>query len=213
MGFGQPCLADTVNITPEVWGQLMLAARDTERIEPGTGVTIPARARRGGDRVGGARVAGFEKRTRGVRYRTRRHRRSARSARDRCRSRSSSSTSTGCAICAARRSTATARRAVSSGTDANVGNVPLEIAATASASSSPPRGMRGSTSCRGRCRRGAPRALDRDREPRGAGASGCDPTRRCPRRVDQRGDPSRRRGYMRAAVRGGLSVFGRTSSA
>src|SRR5439155_25537997 len=29
------------NITPEVWGQLMLAARDTERIELGTGVTNP----------------------------------------------------------------------------------------------------------------------------------------------------------------------------
>ena len=32
MGFDSLVFADTQNITPEVWGQLMLAARDTERI-------------------------------------------------------------------------------------------------------------------------------------------------------------------------------------
>ena len=41
MGFDSLVFADTQNITPEVWGQLMLAARDTERIELGTGVTNP----------------------------------------------------------------------------------------------------------------------------------------------------------------------------
>src|SRR5262245_48497675 len=39
LGFDSIVFADTQNITPEVWGQLMLAARDTERIELGTGVT------------------------------------------------------------------------------------------------------------------------------------------------------------------------------
>lgn len=41
MGFDSLVFADTQNITPEVWGQLMLAARDTGRIELGTGVTNP----------------------------------------------------------------------------------------------------------------------------------------------------------------------------
>jgi 5,10-methylenetetrahydromethanopterin reductase len=41
LGFDSVVFADTQNITPEVWGQLMLAARDTERIELGTGVTNP----------------------------------------------------------------------------------------------------------------------------------------------------------------------------
>ncbi len=41
MGFDSMVFADTQNLTPEVWGQLMLAARDTERIELGTGVTNP----------------------------------------------------------------------------------------------------------------------------------------------------------------------------
>jgi len=41
LGFDSMVFADTQNITPEVWGQLMLAARDTERIELGTGVTNP----------------------------------------------------------------------------------------------------------------------------------------------------------------------------
>src|SRR6185436_4601796 len=41
LGFDSLVFADTQNITPEVWGQLMLAARDTERIELGTGVTNP----------------------------------------------------------------------------------------------------------------------------------------------------------------------------
>src|SRR5262244_3249910 len=35
LGFDSVVFADTQNITPEVWGQLMLAARDTERIELG----------------------------------------------------------------------------------------------------------------------------------------------------------------------------------
>src|SRR5262250_538827 len=41
LGFDSLVFADTQNITPEVWGQLMLAARDTSRIELGTGVTNP----------------------------------------------------------------------------------------------------------------------------------------------------------------------------
>lgn len=41
LGFDSVVFADTQNITPEVWGQLMLAARDTERVELGTGVTNP----------------------------------------------------------------------------------------------------------------------------------------------------------------------------
>ena len=41
LGFDSLVFADTQNITPEVWGQLMLAARETERIELGTGVTNP----------------------------------------------------------------------------------------------------------------------------------------------------------------------------
>lgn len=41
LGFDSLVFADTQNITPEVWGQLMLAARDTERLELGTGVTNP----------------------------------------------------------------------------------------------------------------------------------------------------------------------------
>jgi 5,10-methylenetetrahydromethanopterin reductase len=41
LGFDSVVFADTQNIAPEVWGQLMLAARDTERIELGTGVTNP----------------------------------------------------------------------------------------------------------------------------------------------------------------------------
>jgi len=41
LGFDSLVFADTQNITPEVWGQLMLAARDTQRIELGTGVTNP----------------------------------------------------------------------------------------------------------------------------------------------------------------------------
>jgi 5,10-methylenetetrahydromethanopterin reductase len=41
LGFDSMVFADTQNITPEVWGQLMLAAHDTERIELGTGVTNP----------------------------------------------------------------------------------------------------------------------------------------------------------------------------
>jgi len=39
LGFDSLVFADTQNLTPEVWGQLMLAARDTSRIELGTGVT------------------------------------------------------------------------------------------------------------------------------------------------------------------------------
>lgn len=41
LGFSSVVFADTQNLAPEVWGQLMLAARDTERIEIGTGVTNP----------------------------------------------------------------------------------------------------------------------------------------------------------------------------
>jgi len=41
LGFDSLVFADTQNVTPEVWGQLMLAARDTTRIELGTGVTNP----------------------------------------------------------------------------------------------------------------------------------------------------------------------------
>ena len=41
LGYDSVVFADTQNLTPEVWGQLMLAARDTERIELGTGVTNP----------------------------------------------------------------------------------------------------------------------------------------------------------------------------
>jgi 5,10-methylenetetrahydromethanopterin reductase len=41
LGFDSLVFADTQNLTPEVWGQLMLVARDTERIELGTGVTNP----------------------------------------------------------------------------------------------------------------------------------------------------------------------------
>lgn len=41
LGFDSLVFADTQNLTPEVWGQLMLAARDTQRIELGTGVTNP----------------------------------------------------------------------------------------------------------------------------------------------------------------------------
>ncbi|HEY2774315.1 MAG TPA: LLM class flavin-dependent oxidoreductase [Candidatus Binatia bacterium] len=41
LGFDSLVFADTQNLTPEVWGQLMLAARDTSRIELGTGVTNP----------------------------------------------------------------------------------------------------------------------------------------------------------------------------
>jgi len=41
LGFDSMVFADTQNLTPEVWSQLMLAARDTERIHLGTGVTNP----------------------------------------------------------------------------------------------------------------------------------------------------------------------------
>jgi 5,10-methylenetetrahydromethanopterin reductase len=41
LGFDSLVFADTQNLAPEPWGQLMLAARDTERIELGTGVTNP----------------------------------------------------------------------------------------------------------------------------------------------------------------------------
>src|SRR5205085_4610481 len=41
LGFDSLVFADTQNLAPEVWGQLMLAARDTHRIELGTGVTNP----------------------------------------------------------------------------------------------------------------------------------------------------------------------------
>ncbi|MBB82575.1 MAG: hypothetical protein CL931_02035 [Deltaproteobacteria bacterium] len=40
-GFDSLVYADTQNLTPEVWSQLMLAAAATERIEIGTGVTNP----------------------------------------------------------------------------------------------------------------------------------------------------------------------------
>lgn len=40
-GFDSMVYADTQNLTPEVWSQLMLAAAATERIELGTGVTNP----------------------------------------------------------------------------------------------------------------------------------------------------------------------------
>ena len=40
-GFDSMVYADTQNLTPEVWSQLMLAAGATERIELGTGVTNP----------------------------------------------------------------------------------------------------------------------------------------------------------------------------
>lgn len=41
LGFDSLVFADTQCLTPEVWGQLMLAAGVTERIEIGTGVTNP----------------------------------------------------------------------------------------------------------------------------------------------------------------------------
>jgi len=41
LGFRSLVFADTQCLTPEVWGQLMLAAAATERIEIGTGVTNP----------------------------------------------------------------------------------------------------------------------------------------------------------------------------
>lgn len=41
LGFASMVFADTQCLTPEVWGQLMLAAAATERIEIGTGVTNP----------------------------------------------------------------------------------------------------------------------------------------------------------------------------
>ncbi len=41
LGFDHIVFADTQNLTPEVHGQLMLAARDTARIQLGTGVTNP----------------------------------------------------------------------------------------------------------------------------------------------------------------------------
>ena len=41
LGFRSLVFADTQCLTPEVWGQLMLAAAVTERIEIGTGVTNP----------------------------------------------------------------------------------------------------------------------------------------------------------------------------
>ena len=41
LGFDSLGFADTQNLTPEVWGQLMLAAAATERIELGTSVTNP----------------------------------------------------------------------------------------------------------------------------------------------------------------------------
>jgi 5,10-methylenetetrahydromethanopterin reductase len=41
LGFDSLVFADTQNVTPEVWTQLALAARDTERIHLGTGVTNP----------------------------------------------------------------------------------------------------------------------------------------------------------------------------
>src|SRR5262249_30269191 len=41
LGFDSLVFADSQNITPEVWGQLMLAAHETKRIELGTGVTNP----------------------------------------------------------------------------------------------------------------------------------------------------------------------------
>lgn len=41
LGFDSLVFADTQCLTPEVWGQLMLAAAATERIEIGTGVTNP----------------------------------------------------------------------------------------------------------------------------------------------------------------------------
>ena len=41
LGFRSLVFADTQCLTPEVWGQLMLAASATERIEIGTGVTNP----------------------------------------------------------------------------------------------------------------------------------------------------------------------------
>lgn len=39
LGLDALLLADSQNLLPEVWGQLMMAARDTERIELGPGVT------------------------------------------------------------------------------------------------------------------------------------------------------------------------------
>ena len=41
LGFHSLVLADTQCLTPEVWGQLMLVASATERIQIGTGVTNP----------------------------------------------------------------------------------------------------------------------------------------------------------------------------
>jgi 5,10-methylenetetrahydromethanopterin reductase len=41
LGFDSLVLADTQNLAPETWSQLMLAAAATERIEIGTGVTNP----------------------------------------------------------------------------------------------------------------------------------------------------------------------------
>ena len=41
LGFHSMVFADTQCLTPDVWGQLMLAAAATERIEIGTGVTNP----------------------------------------------------------------------------------------------------------------------------------------------------------------------------
>ncbi len=41
LGFDSLAFADTQNLTPEVWGQLMLAAAATDRIQLGTGVTNP----------------------------------------------------------------------------------------------------------------------------------------------------------------------------
>ena len=41
LGFDSLAFADTQNLTPEVWGQLMLAAAATDRIQLGPGVTNP----------------------------------------------------------------------------------------------------------------------------------------------------------------------------
>lgn len=66
--FNSLVFADTQNITPEVWGQPMLAARDTERIELGTAVTNPG-TRDAAVTASAALALQVESNARGVRHR------------------------------------------------------------------------------------------------------------------------------------------------
>ena len=116
LGFDSIVFADTQNITPEVWGQLMLAARDTERIELGTGVTNPG-TRDAAVTASAALALQVESAGRAICGIGRGDSSLGKIGRKPTRSPSSSVMSRSCrAICAARRWIARARRAGSSGT-------------------------------------------------------------------------------------------------